>query len=160
MKTIETKDLYVLDIANPILVGVLGTMPIGMDLNLERAQVRDLANQTTRLAEEIGDKITTIQSETRFSLAAIGQIREVINQINDVSGSSAGEVREQSVATNEIKGTLTQATMAGTEIADNISDIAQRAKKTFQGAGEVQTAAEGLSRTASDLRKFVDQFKY
>jgi methyl-accepting chemotaxis protein len=132
----------------------------GKGFAIVAAQVRDLATQTTNLAGEIGGKITKIQADTRSSIAAITQIREAINQINDISGSIATEVTEQSVATNEIERSISLATAASTEIADNVSNVAETAQNTFRGAEDVQKAAAGLSKIASGLRKLVDQFKY
>ena len=43
VKTVDYMNVYAIDIATPILAGVLGTVHVGMDLNLERAQVRDNA---------------------------------------------------------------------------------------------------------------------
>jgi methyl-accepting chemotaxis protein len=132
----------------------------GKGFVLVAAQVRELATQTTRFAGEITEKIRAIQDDTRSSMTAIAQIRQVIDRINEISGSIASEVAEQSISTSEMEKSITQATAASTEIADNISNVARTAENTSRGAGEVQKAAAGLSQVATDLRKLVGQFKY
>jgi methyl-accepting chemotaxis protein len=121
-------------------------------------EVKELANQTARATEDISEKIQTIQSDTKNSVDAIGEIAAVINNINDISNTIAGAVEEQTATTNEISRNVGDAAKGTTEIADNITGVAEAAKNTTQAANDSQTAATELSKMASDLQGIVSQF--
>ncbi len=121
-------------------------------------EVKELANQTAKATEDISEKIQTIQTDTKNSVDAIGEIAAVINNINDISNTIAGAVEEQTATTNEISRNVNDAAKGTTEIADNITGVAEAAKQTTQAANDSQTAATELSKMASDLQGIVRQF--
>ena len=65
-------------------------------------EVKELAKQTAKATEDISRKITAIQTDTQGAVEAIGTIGGVISQINDISGTIATAVEEQSATTNEM----------------------------------------------------------
>src|ERR1035437_8888271 len=65
-------------------------------------EVKELARQTSKATEDIGQKINAIQTDTKGAVEAIGVISGVINQINNISGTIAAAVEEQSATTNEM----------------------------------------------------------
>src|SRR5215813_7290100 len=65
-------------------------------------EVKELAKETAKATEEIGQKIDAIQADTKGAVQAIGEISTIINQINDISNNIASAVEEQTVTTNEI----------------------------------------------------------
>ncbi len=121
-------------------------------------EVKELANQTAKATEDISEKIQTIQTDTKNSVEAIGEIASVINNINDISNTIAGAVEEQTATTNEISRNVGDAAKGTTEIAENITGVAEAAKQTTQAAIDSQTAATDLSKMAVDLQKIVGQF--
>ncbi len=62
-------------------------------------EVKELAKQTAKATEEIGQKIDAIQGDTKGAVKAIEDISSIINQINDISNSIASAVEEQTVTT-------------------------------------------------------------
>jgi methyl-accepting chemotaxis protein len=60
-------------------------------------EVKELAKQTAKATEEIGQKIDAIQGVTKGAVKAIEEIGTIINQINDISNSIASAVEEQTV---------------------------------------------------------------
>ena len=52
-------------------------------------EVKELAKQTAKATEDIGRKIDAIQGDTKGAVEAIGQIWQVINQINDIQNTIA-----------------------------------------------------------------------
>ena len=55
-------------------------------------EVKELAKETAKATEEIGQKIEAIQGDSKAAVAAIGEISSIINQINDVSSTIASAV--------------------------------------------------------------------
>ena len=118
-------------------------------------EVKELAKQTAKATEDIGQKIEAIQSDTREAVQAIGEISSVINQINDISNTIASAVEEQTVTTNEISRNVNEAAKGSGEIAKNISGVATAARETTQGAGDTQKASQALSELAAQLQELV-----
>lgn len=122
-------------------------------------EVKELAKETARATEEIGQKIDAIQSDTRAAVTAIGQVSEIINQVNDISSTIASAVEEQTATTNEIGRNVTDAARGTNEIAQNIAQVAQATDKTLSGARDTQVAARALTEMASQLQLLVNRFK-
>jgi len=123
-------------------------------------EVKELAKETARATEEIGQKIDTIQTDTKAAVTAIGEISETINQIYDFSNTIASAVEEQTATTKEIVRNVGEAAKGTMEIAQNISGVAHAARETTAGANETQKAASSLSEMAAELQTLVVQFKF
>ena len=121
-------------------------------------EVKELAKQTAKATEDIGQKIDAIQGDTKGAVKAIEEIGTIINQINDISNSIASAVEEQTVTTNEIGRSVTEAAKGVGDIAKNIGGVAVAAKNTTQGANDTQKASQELSQMAARLQKVVSQF--
>jgi methyl-accepting chemotaxis protein len=122
-------------------------------------EVKELARQTAKATEDIGRKITAIQSDTTGAVEAIGTISEVIHQVNDISGTIATAVEEQSATTNEMNRNVSDAAKASGQITQNIGGVAEAAQGTSTSAQESQKAANDLAGMAEELRRLVGQFK-
>jgi methyl-accepting chemotaxis protein len=121
-------------------------------------EVKELAKQTAKATEDIGQKIDAIQGDTKGAVKAIEEIGTIINQINDISNSIASAVEEQTVTTNEIGRSVTEAAKGVGDIAKNIGGVAVAAKNTTQGANDTEKASQELSRMAAGLQQIVSQF--
>lgn len=122
-------------------------------------EVKELAKETARATEEIGQKIEAIQNDTRSAVAAIAQISNIIKEINDISNNIAAAVEEQTVTTNEISRNVTEASGGTTDIAHNIAGVATAAQDTTRGAADTQVAARALSEMAAELQNLVGRFR-
>jgi methyl-accepting chemotaxis protein len=123
-------------------------------------EVKELAKQTAKATEDIGQRIQSIQGSAQEAVEAIGKIGEVINQISDISNTIAIAVEEQSVTTSEISRNVAEAARGVDEITHSVAGVAEAAKGTASGAAQTQTAAEKLSRMAAELQGLVGQFKF
>jgi methyl-accepting chemotaxis protein len=123
-------------------------------------EVKELAKETAKATEDISQRITAIQTDTRSSMEAIRQISTVIAQINNIQATIASAVEEQTATTGEMARNIAEASAGSAEIARNITAVAQAAKSTTEGAGNTQRAAVDLAGMAAELQKLVGQFKY
>ena len=123
-------------------------------------EVKELAKETAKATEEIGQKIEAIQGDTKGAVQAIGEISAIINQINDISNNIASAVEEQTVTTNEIGRNVGEAAKGTGEIAKNIGGVAMAAQNTTKGAGDTQKAAQALSTMAAQLQGLVSKFTF
>ncbi len=115
-------------------------------------EVKELAKQTARATEEIGQTIEALQSGTKEAASAFVHIGTIIGSINDISNSIASAVEEQTVTANEIGRNVNEAAQKIGEITTKIGGVAASAKQTTQGAEETRKASLELSRLASRLR--------
>jgi methyl-accepting chemotaxis protein len=122
-------------------------------------EVKELAQETSKATEEIAQKVATIQADTAGAVAAIGQISEIIGQINNFQTTIASAVEEQSATTNEMNRNVSDAALGSTQIAENITGVATAAESTTSSATTTARAAEELSRMAGELQRLVGQFK-
>ena len=122
-------------------------------------EVKELARETARATEEIGQKIEAIQGDTRSAVEAIAQIGDIIKEVNDISNNIAAAVEEQTVTTNEISRNVAEAAGGTGDIANNIAGVATAAQDTTRGAADTQTAARALSEMASELQSLVGRFR-
>jgi len=122
-------------------------------------EVKELARQTAKATEDISHKIMAIQTDTQGAVEAISTIGGVIHQVNDISGTIATAVEEQSATTNEMIRNVSDAAKGSTEITQNIAGVASAAQGTSTSAQESQKAANELADMAAQLRALVEQFK-
>jgi methyl-accepting chemotaxis protein len=123
-------------------------------------EVKELAKQTAKATEDIGQKIEAIQDVTKGAVSAIEEISAIINQINDISNSIASAVEEQTVTTNEIGRSVSEAAQGVNDIAKNIVGVATAARNTTQGANDTKTASVELSEMAARLQSTVSRFSF
>ena len=114
--------------------------------------MKELAKETARATEEIGQKIEAIQTDTQAAVKAIGEVSQIITQVNDISNVIASAVEEQTATTTEIGRNVTEAAMGTNEIASSISGVAKSAQMTMAGAADTQTSARSLSEMAANLQ--------
>ncbi|MCW2814674.1 MAG: trg [Nocardioides sp.] len=121
-------------------------------------EVKELAKETARATEDIGQKIEAIQGDTRGAVTAISEIAEVIGRINDIQTTIASAVEEQTATTNEIARSVTEAAGGANGIADDITQVSSAADDTRQGAQNTLQSATELATMASELKSLVAKF--
>jgi methyl-accepting chemotaxis protein len=78
--------------------------------------------------------------------------------MNDVAASIASAVEQQGLATREIIGSVSQASVGTTEVTTNIGGVAQVAEETEAAAAHVLASSTALADQAQHLRQQVDRF--
>jgi len=122
-------------------------------------EVKELAKQTAKATEDIGQRIGAIQTDAKSAAEAIKTISGIIGQVNDIASTIATAVEEQSATTSEMSRNVTEAAKGSGEVAKNITGVATAAQSTTAGAGDSQKAAQQLAKMSSELRELVGQFK-
>ncbi len=121
-------------------------------------EVKELAKETAKATEDIGQRVETIQVDTKRAVVAIGEITEIIRRINEIQTAIAGAVEEQSATTNEMSRSGSEAARATSEIASNVTSVAQAARDTSEGAMKSNRAAAELAEAGERLKQMVAQF--
>jgi len=87
-------------------------------------EVKELANETAKATEQITQRIEAIQMDTGKATEALTEISGVIARMNDISGTIATAVEEQTATTNEIARNVTQTAEATREVTKKITTSA------------------------------------
>ena len=123
-------------------------------------EVKELAKETARATEDIGQKIEAIQNDTRGAVDAIGEIGNIIDNINEIQTTIASAVEEQTATTNEIARSVTEAAGGANGIAADVVEVAEAATGAQRGAEESLQSASALAGMATELKRLVGQFRY
>jgi methyl-accepting chemotaxis protein len=123
-------------------------------------EVKELAKETAKATEDIGQSIESIQTDTKEAVSAIATISGIIAQINDISGSIATAVEEQSATTNEMARNVTEAAKGAGDIAKNITTVTEVAQNTSMGASQTMNAATDLARMTAELKQIIAKFSF
>jgi len=123
-------------------------------------EVKELAKETAKATEDIGQSIESIQTDTREAVEAIGTISGIIAQINDISGSIASAVEQQSATTNEMARNVSEAAKGAGDIAKNITTVTEVAQGTSMGASQTMSAATDLARMTAELKQMISKFSF
>ncbi len=121
-------------------------------------EVKELANQTAKATEEISNRIQNIQADTAGAVEANLQIGETIDRINEISGTIASAVEEQSVTTAEIGRNVEEAASGTQEIANSINEVASAAEETRSSTDGTKESAEEMARMAAELSELVGHY--
>jgi methyl-accepting chemotaxis protein len=123
-------------------------------------EVKELAQETAKATEDIARRIEAIQADTSGAVTAIGEISQVVDQINDYQTTIAAAVEEQTATTNEMARYVADAATGSTDIAANIVGVANAADTTSGGVQQTQRSAADLARMSSELQTLVAAFTF
>ncbi|WP_319471416.1 bacteriohemerythrin [uncultured Pseudodesulfovibrio sp.] len=125
-------------------------------------EVRKLAEKTMQATKEVGDAVSTIQSQARSNIAAVEKsVKDIIKsnesaeesgrfmaEIVDIVGETAGQVESIATASEEQSA-------ASEEINQAITDVTQIAAETAQGMTEAAQALEAMAAMTGDLDRVI-----
>jgi methyl-accepting chemotaxis protein len=130
-------------------------------------EIKDLATQTAKATQEIKNKITAIQNETKCTVEEILGISKTIDNVNDVVNTIAAAVEEQATTTKEIAYSVSQVAAGIDDVAEMICGSSDFSNKIFKEIEEVaQISVEmsemsfNLKRDAEEMSDFADHLKH
>jgi methyl-accepting chemotaxis protein len=121
-------------------------------------EVKELAGQTAKATDEIGDQINRMQQATKDAVSAIDGIVRTIGKINDIAGTIAAAVEEQGAATSEIARSAQQLSAGTLSVSSSVGTVASAAGETGSVAAHVLDAAGQMAREAERLNEEVNGF--
>ena len=101
-------------------------------------EVKELAKQTSEATESIASRIESIQSDTQLAVVAIGEVSNIITEIDSNQGAIASAVQQQTTMTTEISESVTQVTENTHAIAKSVAQLSE--STTTAGADYESTA--------------------
>ncbi len=122
-------------------------------------EVKELAKQTAQAAEDITGMINTIQADSNSAVNAIGEVRQIIEQLNDINNTIASAVEEQTATVNEITENISNAANSTKEVSDIVANVAEVNENASSSAMHTKEQAERLASLANELSAVVASFK-
>ncbi|MBM1169498.1 methyl-accepting chemotaxis protein [Microvirga arabica] len=122
------------------------------------AEVKELANQTSRATEDITSHINQIQQSTKGAVDAIREIGLTIEEVHQIATNVAAAVEEQQAATQEIARNVSEAARGTQEVTQSIVQVQGAATHAGSAASQVLAAAGELSTNSSALTREVEGF--
>ena len=119
------------------------------------AEVKTLANQTSRATEEISQQIAAIQHATKGAVGEITSIAHGIHQMTDVSASIAAAVDQQGQTTQTIVASIQKTAGNTAQAATEIQSVDQAARQGAGAVEEIGSWTSRLSARADDLEQRV-----
>lgn len=137
------------------------------------SEIKALATQTADAALDIHERISKIQKSTGDTTKVIKEINQVIHSVNEIVGTIATAVEEQSSATTEISENIAQVSSGiqevnhnvgqsasvAEEISRDITQVNQSSDEMSNSSEQVKISAGELSALAEQLRNMVGRFK-
>jgi methyl-accepting chemotaxis protein len=121
-------------------------------------EVKALASQTARATDEITGHISSIQTSTAESTAAIHAITGVIERMNQASDMVRSAISQQSAATGEIASSVQRAASGSRSVSESIEQFRHVAADSADGAGQVLAASEALAKQSGLLTQELNGF--
>ncbi|WP_370677743.1 methyl-accepting chemotaxis protein [Pleomorphomonas sp. PLEO] len=122
------------------------------------AEVKQLADQTAKATDQIGRKISEIQSATGSTVDAISRIVKTVSNIQESSAAIAGAVEEQGAASTEIARNTQRAAAGTTDVTANITGVSTAAEMTGAASTQLMTLSDRLNEQSTALQKEVSEF--
>jgi methyl-accepting chemotaxis protein len=108
-------------------------------------EIKDLANQSAKSADDITRRIDGIQSGTSNAVEVINSVAEIISKINASIDTIASNVGEQTKASNEIANNAEQASIGAKRVVSSIGEVAKTATYSAESAGDVAKSVKSIS---------------
>jgi len=122
------------------------------------SEVKALSLQTTRATEEIGTQIQSIQQATRVTANRIEEVASAVGRIDNIVGSVAAAVEEQTAATRAMAESSTRASDRTMAVSGNIQEVSAGSSQASHVSADVLSAAERLEGEANALKDGIRQF--
>jgi len=122
------------------------------------AEVKALANQTSKVTENITSQINSIKTATGEAVTAIRGIGKTIVEVNTITTAVAAAAEQQAVATSEITRSAQSAAVGTSDVAANMASLRHGTEDTVNAAEMVRVAAERLKAQSDGMQRTVDDF--
>lgn len=130
----------------------------GKGFSVVAAEVKDLAEQTSKATEEIDRQIQEMQAATTASGTATASIARMVKSIAEQAVAMSSAAQQQNTATVEIARNVTEAAQGTQEVTRSIAEVSGSATQTGQLSSEMLESVTGLFERSEHLRSAMQSF--
>lgn len=116
-------------------------------------EIKELANQSAKAAEDIARKIEGVQNDTRQAVLVIQNVSQIIKDINASAGRISLSVEKQTRSATMISQNVGEANKGVSNIARSIAELAKAAGDMSRNVAEAARGATDVSRNVGEAAK-------
>ena len=116
-------------------------------------EIKELANQSAKAAEDIAQRIESVQNDTRQAVQVIQNVSQIVKDINASAGRITGSVEKQTRAATMISQNTVEANKGVSNIARSIAEVAKAAGDMSRNVAEAARGATDVSRNVGEAAK-------
>lgn len=118
-------------------------------------EVKNLAQSAEAAANDIDQRVSTIQMETRKTAETMSNISATIAKVCDNASSIAVSVKEESAVVSDISIRINGVAGLAQEVAQHIHEVSEAAYDTREKSVALKDQADMLSETAEELSQLL-----
>ena len=122
-------------------------------------EVKTLAQEIASSADDITQKIETVQLSSQKAVSAIGEVSERITQTDEIVHAIASSLEQQTSISNEIVNNIAEVSSGSDDVAGSIAEVSTVSQHISERAGTVRKSALELADLADQLHQLVERFK-
>ena len=136
-------------------------------------EIKGLANQTAEATQSIREKVESIGTSTSDTVDQVGNISQVIVDVDEIVNEIARSIEEQAGTATEVAANIEQASIGISEVNENVAQSSQVASEIAVEIAQVDHIASDMSDRAAtmsrgagdldalsiDLRKMISIFR-
>ena len=130
-----------------------GAGEAGKGFAVVAGEVKELARQTARAAEEINREIEEMRSTTVSAVEAIENTTAAVAEVDSITAAIAAAVEQQSATLSEIAVSGGEASASAREISRQVQEGAEGAREIVRSILTVQEAAKTTDQGVQDTMK-------
>jgi methyl-accepting chemotaxis protein len=131
---------------------------VGRGFAVVAAEVKTLAQQSSRATEEIAQKIGAVRASCATAVATIGQIIGAIGHLRTVAVDMAAAVEQQAATTAGISKNAQSAAAGSRVVAGNIVELNDKASETDRASHQVLDQSARLIEHTRAVQLEVEKF--
>ncbi|MBN9672982.1 methyl-accepting chemotaxis protein [Roseibium aggregatum] len=122
------------------------------------AEVKDLASQTSKAAEEITAQIGQMQEDVQTTVPVVEKIAEVIGSLTQISQDVAAASDEQAATTSDIARNVQEAASGVNEVSRALNSLKEAASENSAAITQVLSSAKSVADRTSYVESTVRTF--
>ncbi|SHN00201.1 methyl-accepting chemotaxis protein [Roseibium suaedae] len=122
------------------------------------AEVKQLADQTSKATEDIANQVEAIQGSSSQALSAISEVSGIITEMEGLASAVASAVVQQDAAVQSIARNVSDASSRSDEGATRMGAVAGATDHARATGAEVERLAKSLAEQAGLIRREVSSF--
>lgn len=130
----------------------------GAGFTVVASEVKNLAQQTSDSASDIGDVLRLVNGEVHHAVTSITDVANSLDQMREIALSVATAVDQQESVAEDISRHAAEAAMGTEQVNENITSLAANAEHTGHLSRSVKTAADEMDSQAKALDKASREF--
>lgn len=122
------------------------------------AEVKQLADQTSKATEDIASQVEAIQGSSSQALSAINEVSDIITEMEGLASAVASAVVQQDAAVQSIARNVSDASSRSDEGANRMGAVAGATDHARATGAEVERLAKSLAEQAALIRREISSF--